>query len=420
MARGLTGWILMMVMVVGPAVAAPDPWRVVVSDYAAYGSTLPNAWWGAPLPGEGGAWGPAGGAFRAYRILGRTQLMTFSRATGQISFGTWTDMSVEGIGRPLGTSAPGGGVCQVRVGSIIKAWMNGYDYAGMEVRYCASPDGVNFSAPSRCTIYGSTITSTGIYGVGGAYLSPAGIYLISHGNSFMDGIGLCTSGLGETVWYDIDTGGAHGDSLAPPGGGGVNQYGNQAVACDGNLIFPRSTASHPDHGVGLAIGTAGDLCGGDEYVWVADTNSTSTMCGPSLLSGIGLLGVSAPSLRVAPYWQTGWLTYVMGLTDSPTKPATQFLMLYDAVWDTDSSGSGYDDFGGGHAILSLSRNQADFNFDGTVNFQDIGPFSGAYGSKVGEPAYNAAADFNGDGEVNFQDIGPLSGRYGTDCSYDGS
>jgi len=420
MARVVSGWILVMVLMIGVAMAAPDPWRVVVSDYAAYGPTLPDAWWASPLPGEGGAWSGAGGSFRAYRIFGRTQLMTFSRATGQISFGTWVDMSVEGIGRPAGTSTPGGGVCQVRTGSIIKALMNGYDYTGMEVRYTSSIDGINFAAVTRCTIYGSTITSTGIYGVGGAYLSASGAYLMNHSNSYNDSIGLATSGLGETVWYDIDTGGLRGDPLAPPGGGGVTQYGNQARACDGNLIFPRSTCAPVDWGLGLAIGAAGELCGGDDYVWVADTTSASTVCGPSLLSGIGLLGLSGPSTRVAPNWVTGWPSYVMGLAPSPTDTPTAFLLLYDAVWDTDSSGAGYDAFGGGHAVLLLSRNKADFNLDGTVNFQDIGPFSGAYGSKVGEPAYSAAADFNGDGEVNFQDIGPLSGRYGTDCSYDGS
>jgi len=56
---------------------------------------------------------------------------------------------------------------------------------------------------------------------------------------------------------------------------------------------------------------------------------------------------------------------------------------------------------------------ADLNNDGEVNFQDIGPFSGAYGSVSGQPQYDPSADFNGDGKVDFQDLGPFSGRYGS-------
>jgi len=56
---------------------------------------------------------------------------------------------------------------------------------------------------------------------------------------------------------------------------------------------------------------------------------------------------------------------------------------------------------------------ADFNGDNQVNFQDLGPFSAAYGSSSGDPDYNPDADFNSDGAVNFQDLGPFSGCYGT-------
>jgi len=76
-------------------------------------------------------------------------------------------------------------------------------------------------------------------------------------------------------------------------------------------------------------------------------------------------------------------------------------------------------YGLGHAKMLVTKNKADLNYDGTVNFQDIGPFSGAYGSTSGTPGslYNADCDFNADGLVDFKDIGPLSGRYGSDCSY---
>jgi hypothetical protein len=173
-------------------------------------------------------------------------------------------------------------------------------------------------------------------------------------------------------------------------------------------------------GAGLTIGTAGQLNGGDHYVWLSDPDSTNTSgIADSLLGGIGLNGLGGASLKThVTGWWTGWPTMTAPLAAHETTPATKFLMLYGAAWDTDSSGAGYDVLGYGRAKLFLTRNKADLNYDGTVNFQDIGPFSGAYGSTSGiQGNYNAEADFNIDGKVNFQDIGPLSSRYGSNCSY---
>ncbi len=49
----------------------------------------------------------------------------------------------------------------------------------------------------------------------------------------------------------------------------------------------------------------------------------------------------------------------------------------------------------------------DVNGDGVVNLSDLPLFAAAYGSKVGQPAYNAAADFNLNGTVNLDDAKAL-------------
>jgi len=55
----------------------------------------------------------------------------------------------------------------------------------------------------------------------------------------------------------------------------------------------------------------------------------------------------------------------------------------------------------------------DFNSDQRIDWQDIGPFSGAYGSSCGRASYDARADANSDCVVNWQDIGPFSQCYGS-------
>ena len=46
----------------------------------------------------------------------------------------------------------------------------------------------------------------------------------------------------------------------------------------------------------------------------------------------------------------------------------------------------------------------DLTGDNRVDFQDIGPFSGAYGSSSGDLRYNPRADFNHDGMVDGDDL----------------
>jgi hypothetical protein len=176
-------------------------------------------------------------------------------------------------------------------------------------------------------------------------------------------------------------------------------------------------------GMGLYIGTAGQLTGGDHYVWLADADNANTQgIGDSLLAGLGLNGLGGPSLKnhIVGYW-TGWVAKMLPLANGgQMAPSARFALIYGAAWDTDSSGgyNGYDLEGIGRALLEVTQNNADLNYDGTVNYSDIAPFSTAYGSTSGvSPNYNAEADFNKDGEVNYKDISPLSTRYGSDCSY---
>lgn len=54
----------------------------------------------------------------------------------------------------------------------------------------------------------------------------------------------------------------------------------------------------------------------------------------------------------------------------------------------------------------------DVNNDGKVNYIDLNTLAIAYGSRLGQPAYNAAADFDSDGRVNYMDLFVLAGNYG--------
>jgi len=275
--------------------------------------------------------------------------------------------------------------------------------------------------------------------------------------------GTMTSGDGTTIWYDTDTGyadpiiqgpywgtGTGGfDPIADPHTAGQpfmdsDNFGHAIKACDGNLMsflgtFPMGyfyqngvdvcAGVYPWEGLGgfggngtnLVIGTTGELCGGDNYAWLADGDSTNTSgIGNSLLSAIGNPGLSGPSLR-GRFWGAwaGYIHSALPLASSMTAPTTKAALFYEAMWDTDSShgGDGYLTFGTGRAKFFMTKNKADLNYDGTVSAQDIAPFSAAYNSSVGQPAFNADCDFNGDGKVNAQDIAPFSARYGAGCSY---
>lgn len=444
------------IMVASVATAAPDPWRIRVTDYDQSTPYLTGDWLGVPLiDSSEGSWTASGGKYRQYWWFGAiggggaVGSATYTASTGAISFGPVTSTSVEG----RGIAGMRDSVVKVGAGSY-KMWRRYSTWDGREIQYATSTDGANFSVTTDTTFYGPTITSTGTYGHG-VYVSTGGVWLSHHRNSGANyqnagSMGVATSTLGETEWYDIDTG--QPDPILPPvyslgdpmiephtAGGPMwdsNNYSLLNKACDGNLLslkgsmqynsFPGWDYEKDTRGMGLSIGTGGELAGGDHYVWLADVNNSNTQgVGNSLLSGIGRDGLGGPSLRASELqgqWWTGWPGYTIPIGKSANnQAATRFLMIYDAMWDTDSSGDGittYDVYGTGRAKLLLTRNKADLNYDGTVSASDIGPFSGAYGSTSGlNSTYNPDADMNASGKVDASDIGPFSGRYGSDCSY---
>ena len=60
--------------------------------------------------------------------------------------------------------------------------------------------------------------------------------------------------------------------------------------------------------------------------------------------------------------------------------------------------------------------EGNFNGDGTVNVADLAQFGAAYGSSLGEPAYDPVVDLNGDGVINVADLAVFGADYGrTDC-----
>lgn len=442
-----SAWIMAWIVVAaaGSALGAQDPWRVRVTDWDPYEPYVDQGWvYELMIDDSVGSWGKTGGVFRMYHGFGAnwptTGAASFDAATGALSFGAVTTTSIGVWGRRAVTNA-------LKVDDIYKCWNRSYAFHGQEYLYSVSADGVNFSVATTCTVYGSTITNTGMAGLG-PYRSASGVYVALHGNSLSNAQGagsqgIATSGAGETVWYDIDT--LPADSVLSAGYGGVgdpicdphtqgsadgykqlNDYQRLNRACDGNLfalksVYNAEDACGPvfDMGLGLVIGTAGELCGGDHYVWLSDPDSQNTAgISASLLSGIGLPGQSGPSLRThLAYWQIGWPGKSLPLKPNLTDPATQFIVLYNAGWDTDSSGFGYGMIGIGRAKLLMTRNKSDLNYDGTVNLVDVAIISGSYGYSSGHSGYNADADLNGDGRVDFNDATMLSARYGTDCSF---
>lgn len=89
------------------------------------------------------------------------------------------------------------------------------------------------------------------------------------------------------------------------------------------------------------------------------------------------------------------------------------LAVSDAV--TDASGNQLDGDGSSAAggIFNFRFNvvPGDASGDGRVNGADLTPFSLAFNSQIGQPAYNVAADWNGDGRVNGGDLTVFSANF---------
>jgi len=445
--------VALFALAISTVALGSDAWKIKVTDLDPNAPYSTNGMWGTALDSNLGGWGAGGGFFRAYYRDGAlgygTTVCSYDANTGSLDFGVATAQacSWEAWGYKAMNQV-------VKDGSVYKGWMRFSSWDGHELQYATSTDGANFGLRTFCTIYGATDTATGTYGFPGMSKTSSGVWFSFHRNSGAGyqnsgSVGTMTSGDGTTEWFDTDTG--YPDSIVSPysfgdpftdphnPGGPMNDCDNEgsvAKACDGNLFmikgtfpsywpgnpYPYSgTGFYAGNGLMMGIGTTGDLCGGDNYVYLADADSTNTIgVGNSLLSAIGNPGLSGPSLRarVKDGWR-GFTPNVLPLNADRLAASSKFVMFYRAAWDTDSSSNGdYNDvLGTGRAKLFITKNKADLNYDGTVSAQDIAPFSAAYNTSVGQPAFNADCDFNNDGKVNAQDIAPFSARYGAGCSY---
>jgi len=63
-------------------------------------------------------------------------------------------------------------------------------------------------------------------------------------------------------------------------------------------------------------------------------------------------------------------------------------------------------------IVVYWRFPGDIDFDGDVDPDDFYIFSGAYGTRQGDPAYNPEADLDGDGNINSDDFYIFAKDYG--------
>jgi hypothetical protein len=83
---------------------------------------------------------------------------------------------------------------------------------------------------------------------------------------------------------------------------------------------------------------------------------------------------------------------------------------YALVGSTDSFGAGWTDFW----LVKVAPDTipGDFDGDGDVDRYDFGILAGAYGSKIGDPNWNAVCDLDRDGDVDRYDFGTFAGNYG--------
>ncbi len=64
------------------------------------------------------------------------------------------------------------------------------------------------------------------------------------------------------------------------------------------------------------------------------------------------------------------------------------------------------------ALEGVSTFNCDMNYDGTVNFAELGSLNANFGLTDQDPGYNIAFDMNGDGAINFGDLGVLNAEFG--------
>ncbi len=67
-------------------------------------------------------------------------------------------------------------------------------------------------------------------------------------------------------------------------------------------------------------------------------------------------------------------------------------------------------------LFGMTTFNSDTNYDGIVNFGDLGIMNANFGLASGDPDYDPSADPNNDGIVNFTDLGLLNAEFGRDVN----
>lgn len=64
------------------------------------------------------------------------------------------------------------------------------------------------------------------------------------------------------------------------------------------------------------------------------------------------------------------------------------------------------------ALAGKATFHADVNYDGRVNFGELGILNSNFGRRAGDPGWDPTADINGDGFINLADLGLLNAQFG--------
>ncbi len=105
---------------------------------------------------------------------------------------------------------------------------------------------------------------------------------------------------------------------------------------------------------------------------------------------------------------------IIGLTYAPTSPTGQstgsesFAMGEGLVILTNSSVTPIVEI----TLSGASTFSSDLNYDGAVNFAEIGILNVQFGLTEQDPGFDPALDITGDGAVNFSDLGQLNAEFG--------
>lgn len=108
-------------------------------------------------------------------------------------------------------------------------------------------------------------------------------------------------------------------------------------------------------------------------------------------------------------------TYRVNLTYAPTQPTSTNLTNQDFVSE---SGLVIHSNAANATIFTVSLQgkstyASDVNYDGSVNFGDMGIFNNNFGLTSTSPNWDPTADINGDGAVNFGDVGQFNVQFGS-------